>query len=189
MNNDTPAKGSRVYLENQIRSARSYLLTILAFTLVNLFLLLAESQTYFLFSISAPYYLTAFGIGMDSGVGGSVFTVTALTISALILVSYLLCFLLSKKFPVCYLISLILLSIDTVILIAVALSFDLLVDSILDLLFHGWVLLWLARAVSAQRKLRALPPEELPLAPEQPQAVFAEADAQEPSEASAPAQD
>ena len=62
-------KNSREYLENKMKSARHSLLLVLIFTVVNLVLLLADGNTYFLFSASVPYYLTAFGMGMDADAG------------------------------------------------------------------------------------------------------------------------
>ena len=101
-------KNSREYLENKMKSARHSLLLVLIFTVVNLVLLLADGNTYFLFSASVPYYLTAFGMGMDAEMGISVFTTTALVISAVILAAYLLCWIFSKRRVGWYVVALVL---------------------------------------------------------------------------------
>ena len=152
-------KNSREYLENKMKSARHSLLLVLIFTVVNLVLLLADGNTYFLFSASVPYYLTAFGMGMDAEMGISVFTTTALVISAVILAAYLLCWIFSKKRVGWYVVALVLFILDTVLLVRLALSFDALADSIMDLVFHAWVVLELCQALSCHKKLKALPPE------------------------------
>jgi len=152
-------KNSREYLENKMKSARHSLLLVLIFTVVNLVLLMADGNTYFLFSASVPFYLTVFGIGMDAGAGGSVFTTTALVISAIILAAYLLCWIFSKKKVGWYVAALVLFIIDTVLLVLLALAFETLADSIMDLVFHGWVVLELSQALICHKKLKALPPE------------------------------
>lgn len=152
-------KNSREYLENKMKSARHSLLLVLIFTVVNLVLLLADGNTYFLFSASVPFYLTVFGMGMDADAGGSVFTTTALVISAIILAAYLLCWIFSKKRVGWYVAALVLFIIDTALLVLLALAFEMLADSIMDLVFHGWVVLELCQALVCHKKLKALPPE------------------------------
>ena len=152
-------KNSREYLESKVKNARFSLLLVLIFTVVNLVFLLTDGNTYFLFSASVPYYLTAFGMGMDLELGGSVFTTTALVISAVILAAYLLCWIFSKKRIGWYVVALVLFAIDTALLVLLALEFAILKDSIMDLVFHGWVVLELCQALSCHKKLKALPPE------------------------------
>ncbi len=154
-------KNSREYLLRQMTSARTNLLLVIVFTVVNLVLLLTDGSTYFLFSASVPYYFTAIGMGMDMDAGGSVFTVTALVISALILVAYLLCWILSKKRIGWYIVAFVMFILDTVMLVVMAGSLGLLSDSIVDLIFHAWVLLGLGQALVANKKLKKLPPEEI----------------------------
>ena len=125
-------KNSREYLENKMKSARHSLLLVIIFTIVNLVLLLADGNTYFLFSASVPFYLTVFGMGMDAEMGISVFTTTALVISAVILAAYLLCWIFSKRKVGWYTVALVLFIIDTALLVLMALSFDVLADSIMD---------------------------------------------------------
>lgn len=150
---------SRQYLEGKLKGARHSLLLVLVFTVVNLVLLLTDGNTYFLFSAAVPYYLTGFGIGMDYGTGSHVFTTTALVISAIILVAYLLCWIFSKKKVGWYVVALVLFILDTVLLVLMALALDLLRDSIMDLVFHAWVVVELCRALSAHKKLKNMPPE------------------------------
>lgn len=162
MKNNAIDKNSREYLEKKVSSARHSLLLVLIFTVINLVMLLADGNSYFLFSASVPYYLTAFGIGMDMGMGTEgigVFTTTALVISAVILAVYLVCWLLTKKKPAWYVVSAVLFAVDTVALVLIALGFDILTDNIMDLVFHAWVIIELFQAVSANKKLKNLPPE------------------------------
>lgn len=155
-------KNSREYLENKLRGARHSLLLVLVFTVVNLVLLLTDGNTYFLFSAAVPYYLTAFGMGMDFDTGSSVFTTTALVISAVILLAYLLCWIFSKKKVGWYVVALVLFILDTVLLVLMAFALELLSDSIMDLVFHAWVVVELCQALVANKKLKAMPPAIVP---------------------------
>ena len=100
---DKPQKGTREYWENKMRGGRYSLMLVLIFTVVNVAFLLLDFNSYFLFSASLPYYLTAFGKGIDNAfTNGSwdvtgTYTLTALGISVVILGIFLLCWLLSKK--------------------------------------------------------------------------------------------
>ncbi len=164
MNNKGIDKNSREYLLRKVAGARHSLLLVLIFTVINLVILLADGNSYFLFSASVPYYLTAFGMVMDMEMGASgvgVFTTTALVISAVILIVYLVCWLLTKKRPAWYVVSAVLFALDTVVLVLVALGFEMLADSIMDLVFHAWVIVELFQAVSANKKLKNLPPEPI----------------------------
>lgn len=159
MKRNSANKTSPEYLLQQIAGARSALLVVLIFTVVNLVMLLLDSGTYFLFSASVPYYLTAFGLGMDIGMGESgigTFTLISLGISAVMLLLYLLSWLLSKKRSGWLVVALVAFVLDTVALVLVCLAFDAVTDSIVDFLFHGWVILQLAQGIIANRKIRKM---------------------------------
>lgn len=159
MAKNTVDKNSPEYLAKQIASGRHSLLLILIFTLVNLVQLLLDSNSYFLFSASVPYYLTAFCKGMDMGLGVDgigTFTIIALVVSLVILGIYLLCWLLSKKRMGWLVAAMVLFILDTVCLIAVAALMGFLGDSVLDLVFHVWAVVSMAMAISADGKWKRL---------------------------------
>lgn len=156
MNNQ---KYSPEYLLKQTAGARASLLAVLIFTVVNLAMLLLETDRYFLFSASVPQYLTAFGMGFDMGLGYlsfGPFTAIALVVSAVVLVLYLLCWLLSKKRPGWLIAALVFFIIDTVALLVVSLLLEILTENILDLVIHAWVLFELIQGISANYKLEKM---------------------------------
>ncbi len=156
-------KNSPEYLSKQISGGRYSLLLILIFTTVNLVFLLLDADRYFLFSASIPYFMTAFGIGLDSALGGTTYTNTALVISAVILVAYLVCWFQGKKRTGWLIAALVLFSVDTLGLIYV--SFVMLEDPascIVDFLFHGWAVFELIQAVRCAGKLKKLAPQTPP---------------------------
>ena len=76
-------KGSLPYLQARNRSARINLLLILFLTLVNIAMLFADGESYYLFSALLPYWLVGFGYYQE---------VTALIVAGgALLVLYLVC--------------------------------------------------------------------------------------------------
>lgn len=158
----------RQALVNKYSAARSNLLIVVAFSLVNILMLATNSGTYFLFSASVPYLLTDIGMGLCGmyppeyyeGLEGmyildkSVFVIL-LVISLLILGVYLICWIFSKKKCGFLITALVLFSIDTVVML---LSYGL--SSIVDLVFHVWIIVILSIGINAHFKLKKLPQEE-----------------------------
>ena len=158
----------RQALVNKYSAARSNLLIVVAFSLVNILMLATNSGTYFLFSASVPYLLTDIGMGLCGmyppeyyeGLEGmyildkSVFAIL-FVISLLILGVYLICWIFSKKKCGFLITALVLFSIDTVVML---LSYGL--SSIVDLVFHVWIIVILSMGINAHFKLKKLPPEE-----------------------------
>ena len=160
-NTNNPNETPRQKLTRQYASGRSTLLSLVIFSAINMVLLLLISETYFLFSATVPYYLTAFCTSLDDLMGGAFFTVGAVVISLIILGVYLLCWGLSKKHPGWLVAAFIFLIMDSLALVVVSLLIpDLLLSSILDLVFHILILVSVGMAVSANGKLKTLPPEQ-----------------------------
>ena len=160
-NTNNPNETPRQKLTRQYASGRSTLLSLVIFSAINMVLLLLNSETYFLFSATVPYYLTAFCMSLDDLMGGAFFTVGAVVISLIILGVYLLCWGLSKKHPGWLVAAFIFLIMDSLALVVVSLLIpDLLLSSILDLVFHILILVSVGMAVSANGKIKTLPPEQ-----------------------------
>ena len=157
-------KNSRAYLTGKIASGRHSLLLILLFTIVNLVMVVLDSGTYFLFSASVPYYLTAFAKGIDNGFAegpwpeNGTYTMVALIISAVILLLFLLCWFLSKKRTGWLVPALVLFALDTLALVwfTLEIASDP-VDNIVDFVFHFWAIWELFQAIRCGSKLKKLP--------------------------------
>lgn len=157
-------KNSPEYLMKQVSGGRYSVLLILIFTTINLVFLLLDADRYFLFSASIPYFMTAFGIGLDSAIGGTTYTFTALAISAVILIVYLVCWFMGKKQTGWLITALVLFSMDSLGLIFF--SFTLLenpLENIVDFLFHGWAIVELIQAVRCAGKLKKLAAQDRPV--------------------------
>lgn len=158
-------------LTNKYNSSRNNLLLVVAFTVINLVLLLTGSTTYFLFSASIPYYLPFFGMIYTGKMPAEYYEgwadfqpypttiLTVLTVIAVILIAvYLLCWLLSKKHGFGWLVvSLVCFIADTIFMFV---ALQITSDMILNIVFHAWVIISLFSGVSASVKLKKLPPEE-----------------------------
>ena len=175
-NRPTPFSPRQV-LEHKYNAARSNLLLVIVFTVVNIVLLAAKSNLYFLFSASIPYFLTDLGMALCGmhpdeyyeGIGASVeflpntFFFVMLVLAFITVTLYFLCWLFSKQQRVGWMIfALVLFALDTLALFFLV---GISVDSIFDILFHGWVLYYLIVGLSAHAKLKKLPPEEEPAVP------------------------
>ena len=147
---------------------------VFAFTAINIILLATNSNTYFLFSAYIPFILVDFGMffsGMypteyyaeyfpDMVYSPKSFFAIMLVIAVVILAVYVLCFLFAKKKKSGWLIfALVFFSIDTV---AMFLFNGIVLESIIDYVFHAWVIVSFANGISAFNKLKKLP-EDTPI--------------------------
>lgn len=161
------APESRDSLARKAASARHSLLLFMIFTVVNIIMVMLDTGSYFLFSISVPYYLVMMGKGLDNGfidgawdVNGT-YTITGLIIAAIILVVYLLCWLLSKKRSGWLTVTLILIILDTVALALLTFAlYENPATNLMDFLFHAWMIWDIARGTRSAAKLKKLPAEE-----------------------------
>lgn len=162
----------RQMLENKYARARGNLLVVVAFTVINMILLITDSNTYFLFSAFIPYLLVGSGMyaggkfpdeyyegdleTLESAVPAA-FTVM-LVIAILIVALYLLCWIFSKKKRTGWLIvALVFFALDTLGMLFLG---GVELESVVDIVFHGWVIVSLVMGVMAGSKLKKLPPEE-----------------------------
>ncbi len=163
---------NRQTLETKYNQSRSNILLVVAFTVINLILLVINSNTYFLFSAFIPYMLGDFGMmlcgmypaeyygedfsSMEFFVP-SVFAVF-LAIALIIVALYLISWIFSKKNKVGWMIfALVIFVIDTVGMLAFV---NLDVSWIIDIAFHAWVIISLALGINAGVKLKKLPADE-----------------------------
>lgn len=158
-------------LQGKYHSARSNLLIALAFTVLNIVIAFFDGSSYFLFSLFVPYFLVLTGLLITGKLSDEWYAegwedlefldssalVLMTVIAAVILCIYLLCWLLSKKEKVGWLIfGLVLVSIDTALMLLIQ---GIAVDSLIDIAFHVWVIISLASGIGAYNKLKKLPDE------------------------------
>ena len=167
--NNAPAQ--RQHYEQQFRTSRLNLLIVTIFSFVNILLLITNSDLYFLFSAFIPYFIAGMGMILcgrfpeEYYVGeleGMVFFdntvfVILLVIAFAITLLYLLAWFMSKNKKEGWLIfALVLFGLDTLMMFSIdGFSFD----SIIDILFHAWVIYYLVIGISSCRKLKLLPAE------------------------------
>lgn len=171
--NNSKGRGGtlRENLESKYNSSISNLLAVVVFSVINVVLLITNSNTYFLFSAFIPYFLADYGMyfcGMypeeyyydvaDMEFSDKSLFAVALAIAAVILLIYFLCWFFAKKKKVGWLIvSLVVFVIDTVFMLVVAgISSDL----IIDIVFHIWVIFSLVNGIVTYNKLKKLPENE-----------------------------
>lgn len=171
-NNRNEQLSQREMLTNKYMNARHNILLVVAFTLINIILLVTNSNSYFLFSAYIPYVIVDLGMALcgkypaeyyggelaDLEFLNDTFFVITLVFAAVCLVLYLLSWILCKKPRIGWMIfALVFFCVDTIGMLLIA---GISVDMIVDIVFHGWVIVSLSGAVSAYFKLKKLPAEE-----------------------------
>ena len=167
-----PVAAQRRAYETKYNNARINLLLVVAFTTINIILLATGSYSYFLFSASIPYFVADMGmllcgkyppevyveeLEFSAIFGESVFPIFLILALAIVSV-YLVFWFLSKKRPGFLMAAIILFVIDTLgMFVLYGISFD----SIIDIVFHIYVIWSLASGIKANNALIALPREEI----------------------------
>ena len=161
----------RNVLENKYANARHNILLVVALTVINIVLLVTNSNTYFLFSAYIPYLLVDLGMllcGMyptemyiEDMAGmeflSKSFLITTVGIAAVILILYILSWVFSKKPRVGWLIfALVFFGIDTLAMIFLN---GVVLESVIDYVIHAWVIISLINGIIAYFKLKKLPEE------------------------------
>ena len=155
--------------QNSLKSfnvARSNLLLVAALTIVNIILMISGSDMYFLFSASIPYIITSLAMyfcGMypeeyyEGGYGSYEFMdkslfAAALVISlAIIAVYFVLYFLLKKKKMIWLVITLVIFSVDTVVMF---LYYGISVEILMDIIFHIYLIVSFSIGIYSLGKLK-----------------------------------
>ena len=148
------------------KSAYFSLLAVVLFTLVNIVMASLGNETYFLFSATVPYfiafsgalycgllpdyYYTELGIPQSELLDPS--AIVGFAVVALIFVAvYFVVWLLSKNKRGFMIAALVLFIIDTV---AMFILYGIALDSLLDILFHGWVIVSLIMGINEAQKVQ-----------------------------------
>ena len=161
-NRNAQQNGSeRQLLEAKYANSRHNMLILLAFTVINIILLLADGDTYFLFTGYTPYYLFARGYYL----GETANLVLSIAILALLLV----CWLQAKK-DVRWLYAGVALVIADTVYMYLELGID--ADMIVDYAFHAYIAFSTAKGILAHKKLKELPPEQGVVADVEPSSNF-----------------
>lgn len=161
----------RHFLLGRYRVCRLNLLAVTAFTLLNIAILIFGADFYLLFSATIPYFLVLFGLlfcgkmspEIYNQIYGESATVkilpdavlyVAITLALLITLLYLLCFFLSDHRRSAWLkVAAVLFTLDT---IGMFFTSGFSSNTMLDLIFHVWVLYYLFAGIKAEKRLRVI---------------------------------
>lgn len=164
----------RQALQAKCNGSRMNLLLVVAFSVINIILLVTNSDSYFLFSAFIPYYIVTIGMLFcgkfpeeyyemlsfsETDLVDSSFFVVCLVAAFVIVALYLVSWIFSRKNKGGWLIfALVLFVIDTLVMFAIS---GIALDSIIDIVFHIWVIISLAQGINSCSKLKKMPPEEI----------------------------
>ncbi len=175
-NTQSAPQTKREVYERNYNNGITNLLLIIAFSVINIILLVANSNTYFLFSAFIPYFFVDVGMfytgtypeeyyyGLDfTEFLDKSFLVATVVIAAVVLALYLLCWFFAKKKKIGWLIfAVVMACIDTVAMLVLG---GVAIESIVDIIFHVWIIFSLINAVVTYNKLKKLPEEPLEIIP------------------------
>ena len=148
-------ENQRMYAQQRYDNARSNLMLMIVFTLINMLLLIFKVNMVMLFSATVPYILM--GVAVMSGVK-SLFII-CLSVSVISVSMYFLCWLFSKEKVGWMAAALVLFLVDTALLVYLSVvAGD--TSVVLDFVIHIWVLYYLINGVRYGYKLKKLPTEE-----------------------------
>ena len=150
--------------QGKYAAARSNLLLVVVFSLINLVLTVVEADMYFLFSSTFPQVALVFGQAFTEELQMPVFFVVGLVLAIVSVGLYALCWLLSKKNIGWMIAATVLFGLDCLLLL---LFLD--VEMIVDIVFHVWVMVCLISGCIAGSKGGA---EPAPVPPAEPQAEY-----------------
>ncbi len=152
-------------------TSRLNLLLVVVFTLINLVLLITNANRYFLFSAFIPYFIAEIGMiycgrlpdefytGEWAGMvywDNSVFSIL-IALSVIFTLFYLLAWFMSSKNRSGWLIfALVFFCLDTLGMFVIN---GIELESIIDIVFHAWVIYYIALGIHANSKLKRLPKE------------------------------
>ena len=155
---------------SKYNSSRYSLLMMLAFTAVNIIIAICGDLTYFLFSATIPYTLVIEGVYLTGGLADEYYAdlpvgyeffdksllIVMVVIAAVIIGVYLLCFFMSSKKRVGWLIAAtVIFSLDTLFLLGYY-GFS----SFVDIIMHGLMIYYLINGIVNGFKLKKLPEED-----------------------------
>lgn len=154
--------------ETKYNSSIANLLLVVAFSVINIVLLVTNANRYFLFSAFIPYFAVDYGMyfcGLypeeyyydvpDMIFADKSYMAIAIAVAVIILLIYLLCWYLAKKKKIgAVIFALVFFIIDTVAMLWLT-GFS--TDSIFDIIIHIWVIYYMIIAIATYKKLKKAP--------------------------------
>ena len=153
MNKNMATSPQRIY-----DAARYLLLTLVGVTVLNILIDLMGSDTYYVTSVFTAFFVYLF---MYTNVG----TAIGLLIAAVILVPFVLAFIFSRKKPLWLVVALVLTVLDLCFLVGIGLYYGTLLNSVLDLLAHAFVIIMLILGIVNSKKIMTEVPAAGPEVP------------------------
>lgn len=154
---------SRAVEKNKFEIARANLLAVLAFSAINTILVAIGADVYFLFSAWIPLLLAEVGRTMLAAPQFTFLFPVLIVASIILILPYFFCWFFSKKHVGWMVGALTYFAMDCALLIILCVMSGDFVSSLVDLLFHAWVMYYLISGVRSGFKLQKMPaPEPMP---------------------------
>ncbi len=159
--NNMPSQSQCANVRMRYNNARSNLLAVTAFTMLNVILSASGANFYMLFSAEVPYLIASSGRYIFEKYGSTTIFVIMISIAVILTVPYLLFWIFSKKHYGWMIAALVYFAFDCATLIFFLIKFFN-SNMFFDILFHFWVLYYLIMGVIYGRRLQKQPAEPVP---------------------------
>ena len=149
-----------IELTGKFEKSRKNLLAVFILSTVNIFLFLFNATISFPFSAAIPTILVGVGQFITQDTGSNSFFVFGAIMAFIVVASYGIFYLLSKKYSAFMLVALIFFVPDTLLVVFFLIS-EFEIGFVIDFLFHIWVMVSLASGVKALSELKKMPIENI----------------------------
>ena len=146
--------GQKQTPEQKYNQARGNLMLVVAFTAINVVMLMLDSNTQFLFSAAFPSVAYALGDYLTEYTGIEMFRIGALMLAFGNIGLYLLCWFCAKKYRGFMVFALVLFVLDCFAFLSEFVIFEIDASIGMDVVFHVWVLWALISGVIAMAGLK-----------------------------------
>ena len=146
--------------------ARGNLAAVIIFTCINIFLIISNSNLFFLFSASIPIFLLYQGAEFSAWTGSYSFALSGIVLAFAAVSSYAIFWLLTRWHKGWILAALMFFTLDILLLLWLILAFPLPNSGgsvVIELAFRAWIMYYLIIGTRAWYQLKQMPPADEPI--------------------------
>ncbi len=152
------------YYQTRFETSRRQLLSLVAFTAINLVLVMIQADFYFIFTALIPVYALYIGKELTLEFGVAFYNIFGYGIAVFLLLLYGVSWFFTKRYRTFILIAFVLFLLDCLVMVYFILAYGFELSDAPNLLYHGWIIYTLTLSVIDWYKLRKVAPEDEELA-------------------------
>lgn len=142
-----------VKLKTNILRARFNLMFMIILTAINILSVVSGNEAFMPFSVTISTFAAKLGVNLSIEQNNDMFLYFGVAISAIVLSAVLLCYYMTKKNALFFVVALGIVAVDTLVLLVIGIGGLFYTSFIVDLLVHIITLVFLVSAIKAQKEL------------------------------------